>query len=166
MKPGFFLIMGVSGCGKTTIGKALAEKMGWDFYDADDYHPPANISKMASGTPLDDSDRVLWLASLHDLINACLIYGHPAVLACSALKERYRQTLLKGNAGVQIVYLKGSYDLIQSRMTLRTNHYMKPAMLHSQLDALEEPSNALSIDISLSVDDIVDMIMAITKLSA
>ena len=166
MKPSFFIIMGVSGCGKTTIGKALAKKLGWDFYDADDFHPPANIAKMASGVPLEDSDRVFWLDSLHDLIATCLKEGHPGVLACSALKERYRQTLLKGTVDVQIIYLKGSYDLIQSRMTVRTDHYMKPAMLQSQLDTLEEPSDALSIDISLPVDDIVNMIMATTGFSA
>ena len=166
MKPSFFIIVGVSGCGKTTIGKALAKKLGWDFYDADDFHPPANIAKMASGVPLEDSDRAFWLDSLHDLIATCLKEGHPGVLACSALKERYRQTLLKGTVDVHIIYLKGSYELIQSRMTVRTDHYMKPAMLQSQLDTLEEPSDALSIDISLPVDDIVNMIMATIGFSA
>jgi gluconokinase len=160
MKPRFFLIMGVSGCGKTTIGKALADRLGWDFYDADDFHTLANIDKMARGIPLNDSDRVPWLASLHDLITARLKVSQPGVLACSALKESYRHTLLAGNEDVQIVYLKGSYDLIQSRMTARTDHYMKPALLQSQLDTLEAPANALSIDITLSIDDIVEMIVA------
>ena len=155
----FIIVMGVAGCGKTTIGKALASHWGWDFYDADDFHPPENVAKMASGIPLDDSDRAPWLASLHDLIAACLKQNRPGVLACSALKERYRRQLLEGNEDVQLVYLKGSYDLIWSRMHKRTDHYMKPQMLRSQFEALEEPTNALAVDISLSVDDILQNIL-------
>jgi len=160
MKVRFFIVMGVSGCGKTSVGETLARRLGWDFYDADDFHPPQNVSKMASGTPLDDSDRAPWLAALHDLISSCLTRNRPGVLACSALKERYRQQLLDGNEGVQIVYLKGSYDLIWSRMKKRTDHYMKPHMLQSQFDTLEEPTNALTVDISESVDEIVNKIIS------
>lgn len=105
---------------------------------------------MANGIPLDDSDRAPWLGSLHELISSSLKADHPAVLACSALKERYRQQLLDGHADVQLVYLKGSYDLIWSRMEMRTDHYMKPSMLKSQFDALEEPTDALMVDISVS----------------
>jgi gluconokinase len=159
VKTRFFIVMGVSGCGKTSVGKALAGHLGWDFYDADDFHPPENISKMAKGIPLDDSDRAPWLAALHDLISSSLKTNRPGVLACSALKGRYRQQLLDGNDGVQIVYLKGSYDLIWSRMEKRTGHYMKPDMLKSQFDALEEPTNALWVDMSMSVDDIVQEIL-------
>ncbi len=155
MKVRFFIVMGVSGCGKSSVGKALAERLGWDFYDADDFHPPENVAKMANGIPLDDSDRAPWLASLHDLISSSLEANKPGVLACSALKERYRQTLLDGNSDVQIVYLKGSYDLIWSRMEKRKDHYMKPHMLKSQFDALEEPTNALVIDVTLTINDIV-----------
>src|SRR5574338_290950 len=106
MKPVFYLVMGVSGSGKTSVGRALAAALGWDFYDADDFHPPENIAKMAGGNPLNDSDRTPWLSSLHDLISSCLKTNRPGVLACSSLKEHYRQHLLSGNAGVQIVYLK------------------------------------------------------------
>jgi gluconokinase len=159
MEINFFIVMGVSGCGKTSIGKALADQIGWDFYDADDFHPPANIAKMASGIPLNDADRAPWLAALHDLIETCLKEKRPGVLACSALKERYRQTLLSGNPGVQIVYLKGSYDLIWSRMQARAGHYMKPEMLQSQFATLEEPANALVVDIDLTVDEIVNNIV-------
>jgi len=159
MKIRFFIVMGVSGSGKTRVGKSLADRLGWDFYDADDYHPPENVAKMASGIPLDDSDRASWLVALHDLIASSLKGDRPGVLACSALKERYRQQLMDGNEGVQIIYLKGSYDLIWSRMQKRTDHYMKPHMLKSQFDALEEPATALTIDISLSVDDIVTTIL-------
>jgi gluconokinase len=159
MKTHFFIVMGVSGCGKTSVGKSLARFLGWDFYDADDFHPPANVAKMANGIPLDDSDRAPWLAALHDLISSSLEADQPGVLACSALKERYRQQLMNGNEGVQLIYLKGSYDLIWSRMEKRTDHYMKPHMLKSQFEALEEPMNALTMDVSMSVDDIVQEIM-------
>ena len=159
MKPRFFIVMGVSGSGKSSVGKALAERLGWDFYDADDFHPPENVVKMANGSALNDSDRAPWLAALHELISSSLKADKPGVLACSALKERYRQQLVEGNEGVQIVYLKGSYDLIWSRMEKRTDHYMKPHMLKSQFEALEEPTNALVIDISRSVAEIVREIL-------
>ena len=154
MKTGFIIVMGVSGCGKSSVGKLLAEKLGWDFYDADDFHPPVNVKKMADGIPLDDSDRAPWLASLHELISSSLKQNQPGVLACSALKERYRQQLMEGNENIQLVYLKGSYELIWSRMSTRREHYMQPEMLQSQFDALEEPVNALTMDISGPVDDI------------
>lgn len=155
MNTRFIIVMGVSGSGKTSIGSLLAEHLGWDFYDADDFHPSENIAKMANGIPLDDADRLPWLAALHDLIASSLKAGRPGVLACSALKERYRQQLLVGNEDVQLIYLKGSYDLIWSRMKKRTDHYMKPHMLKSQFEALEEPVAALTTDISSSIDDIV-----------
>jgi len=164
MKTHFFIVMGVSGCGKSSICKALAENLGWDFHDADDFHPPANVAKMASGIPLDDSDRAPWLDSLHDLISSSLTQNRPGVLACSALKERYRQQLMKGNDGVQLVYLKGSYDLIWSRMIARKDHWMKPHMLQSQFTTLEEPANALTVDISLSIDEIVQDILEYAKI--
>ena len=159
----FLIVMGVSGSGKTSIGKSLAKYLGWDFYDADDFHPPENVTKMANGIPLDDSDRAPWLASLHDLISSSLIQNRPGVLACSALKERYRERLLEGNQGVQLVYLKGSYDLIWSRMIVRTDHYMKPHMLQSQFDALEEPTNALTVEISAPVNEIIQEILQVIE---
>ena len=156
----FIIVMGVAGCGKTTVGKALARDLGWNFYDADDFHPPENIAKMANGIPLNNSDRAPWLAALHDLISSSLKANHPGVLACSALKQSYRQRLLEGNEGVQIVYLKGSYDLIWSRMSMRKEHYMKPDLLQSQFEALEEPTKALTIDISMSIEDIVQEVVS------
>ena len=155
--------MGVSGCGKTTIGNALATNLGWDFYDADDLHPPENITKMRSGIPLDDDDRAPWLVSLHALISTCLMENKHGVLACSALKERYRQMLLAGNQGLQIVYLKGDYDLILARMIDRSGHYMKPEMLKSQFDVLDEPTNCLVVDASLAVAEIVENILECSK---
>jgi gluconokinase len=159
MKTRFVIVMGVAGSGKTTVGELLAKRLGWNFYDADAFHPAENIAKMANGTPLDDTDRAPWLTALRALISASLQENRPAVLACSALKESYRRHLLEGNEGVQIVYLKGSYDLIWSRISLREGHYMKPEMLRSQFEALEEPTNALSIDVSMPVNDLVGEIL-------
>ena len=155
----FFIVMGVSGSGKTRVGKSLAKHLGWDFYDADDFHPPENVAKMAKTIPLTDSDRAPWLAALHELISSSLARNRPGVLACSALKERYRQKLLEGNDGVGLIYLKGSYDLIWSRMSARKDHYMKPHMLQSQFETLEEPVNALTVDITSSVDEILKVIL-------
>jgi len=163
MKSRFFIVMGVSGCGKSSVGQALAQYLGWDFYDADNFHPPENLAKMTNGIPLTDSDRIPWLASLRELISSSLKADSPGVLACSALKERYRQQLMDGNKGVQIVYLKGSYDLIWSRMERRADHYMKPHMLKSQFESLEEPTNALTIDISMPLDEIVQEILRHTQ---
>ncbi len=160
MQPTGFLIMGVSGSGKTTVGKALAQKLGWDFFDADDFHPTENIAKMINGMPLSDSDRTPWLASLHNLLSSTLKSNHHPILACSALKEKYRAQLLDGVDGFEIIYLKGSYDLIWSRMSTRQGHYMRPEMLQSQFAALEEPQNALVLDISASLENLIDKIVA------
>lgn len=159
MKTRFVVVMGVAGSGKTTVGEQLAQRLGWNFYDADTFHPAENIAKMANGTPLNDTDRVPWLAALSVLISTSLEQDRPAVLACSALKESYRQQLLAGNEGVQFVYLKGSYDLIWSRISRRKDHYMKPQMLQSQFEALEEPVDAWTFDVSLPVDEIVQGIV-------
>ncbi len=159
MKTGFIIVMGVAGSGKTTVGEALAQRLGWNFYDADAFHPAENIAKMANGTPLNDADRAPWLAALHALISTSLKENRPAVLACSALKQSYREQLLAGNEGVQFVYLKGSYDLIWSRISGRTSHYMKPEMLQSQFEALEEPRGAWTLDVSLTVDELIQGIV-------
>ena len=155
-----FLIMGVSGSGKTTIGKALAQKLGWDFFDADDFHPAENIAKMTAGIPLNDSDRAPWLASLHHLLSSTLKSNRHPILACSALKHKYRVQLLDGLSGLEMIYLKGTSDLIWSRMSAREGHYMKPEMLQSQLAALEEPTDAFAVDISISLNDMIDKILA------
>lgn len=159
MKTCFFLVIGVSGSGKSSVGSALAAQLGWSFYDADDFHPSENLIKMKSGVPLNDLDRAPWLASLHELISFSLRTGQPGVLACSALKESYRQRLLEGSNSVQVIYLKGDYSLIWSRMSARSDHFMKPQMLQSQFETLEEPANALVMDVSLPVDVIVRKIL-------
>ena len=150
--------MGVSGSGKTTTGQALARRLGWDFFDADDFHPPENITKMTAGIPLSDSDRAPWLASLHNQLLSTLKAGRHPVLACSALKSKYRAQLLEGIDGIAVIFLKGSYDLIWSRMSARERHYMKPEMLQSQFDALEEPKDAIVLDVKMSVMDMIDTI--------
>jgi carbohydrate kinase, thermoresistant glucokinase family len=153
------MVMGVAGSGKTTVGELLARQLGWRFYDADAFHPPENIEKMANGIPLNDLDRAPWLNALHSLISTSLRENRPAVLACSALKESYRQRLFEDNDGVQVVYLKGSYDLLWSRLSHRKDHYMKPQMLQSQFESLEEPENALTVDVSMPVNALVNEIL-------
>ena len=151
--------MGVSGSGKTTLGEALAQKLGWDFFDADDFHPPENIAKMRDGIPLDDSDRAPWLDSLRNQLLSTLEAGHHPVLACSALKQQYRAHLLEGMDGISIIYLKGNYELIFARMSNRKGHYMKPEMLQSQFDALEEPKAAVVLNAGMSLEEMIDTIM-------
>jgi gluconokinase len=158
MGPTGFLIMGVSGSGKTTLGKALAQKPGWEFFDADDFHPRENIAKMTAGMPLSDPDRASWLAALHHQLLSTLSADRHPVLACSALKETYRAKLLQGMDGITVIYLKGSYDLILSRMSTREDHYMKPGMLQSQFDALEEPKDAMVLDIKMPLKDMIDTV--------
>jgi len=159
-QPTGFLIMGVSGSGKTTLGQALAQKLGWDFFDADDFHPAANIAKMASGIPLSDSDRAPWLAALHDQLSSTLKSNRHPILACSALKQKYRVQLLDNINGIEIIYLKGNYDLIWSRMSTREGHYMRSEMLRSQFAALEDPENVFALDVSMTVEDMIDKIFA------
>ena len=153
--PFVVLVMGVAGTGKSTIGEALAATFGWDFRDADSFHPQANIAKMAAGHPLDDTDRAPWLAAIRDHINSTLARGENAVVTCSALKERYREALGGNSPGIKWVYLHGTPELIHSRLAGRKGHFMKPAMLDSQLAALEPPHSALAIDIEESPEAIV-----------
>jgi gluconokinase len=146
--------MGVSGSGKTTVGRLLAERLAWDFADADAYHPPENIAKMAAGQPLDDEDRLPWLRRLRELIVERQAAGRPLVLACSALKREYRRVLAPVEARVTFVYLRGSRDLLRRRLEERSGHYMKPGMLDSQFQALEEPEEALVLDVKLPPEEL------------
>jgi gluconokinase len=135
--------MGVSGSGKTTVGKPLAERLGYPFLDADEFHPPANVVKMAAGTPLTDADRWPWLA----LLNGKLKEQKNAVLACSALKQSYRDALAKGLTDCRFVHLRGSIELIRARLRERQHRYMPASLLESQFAALEPPQDAIEIDI-------------------
>lgn len=149
------VLMGVSGSGKTTVGRLLAQQLGWKYYEADDYHPDANVEKMRGGIPLDDGDRRPWLEALRDVIRGCLARDESAVLACSALKESYREFLLIDER-VVLVYLKGDYETIRRRLARRRGHYMNPNLLDSQFDTLEEPAAAAAhVAVSSSPDEIV-----------
>lgn len=154
------LILGVSGSGKTTIGQQLAATLHWQFQDADDFHPAANIEKMRHGIPLTDGDRAPWLLALQQAITLWLQTNTNTVLACSALKARYRQQLIQSSMQVKQVYLKGSFALIQQRLQQRQGHYMRADLLQSQFDTLEEPEDALWIDIDQSSAAIVAQIRA------
>lgn len=149
--------MGVAGSGKTTVGRHLAEALGWQFYDADDFHPPANVEKMSRGIPLNDAERIPWLETLRELVRECLERGDSAVLACSALKASYREYLLTSER-VKLVYLKGDHALIEERLKSRQGHFMKPEMLNSQFATLEEPDEISHHDISLPPKDVVNAI--------
>lgn len=142
------LVMGVSGSGKTTVGQLLAKSLGWEFCDADALHPVANIKKMSCGIPLDDVDRKPWLGRLQQAIAQWLQEDKNMVLACSALKVAYRQILLQDKERIKLIYLKGDFKIIQERLKKRPDHYMSPELLQSQLDTLEEPSEAIYIDVS------------------
>jgi carbohydrate kinase (thermoresistant glucokinase family) len=152
------LLMGVSGSGKTTVGKKLAVALGWEFADADDVHPPENIAKMSAGLPLNDADRAPWLAVIRAFIDRTIARGESAVVTCSALKEKYRATLIGDPAHVKLVHLTGSPELLLQRMAQRHGHFMKPEMLQSQLADLEPPQNALTIDVTPPPDEIVAQI--------
>jgi carbohydrate kinase (thermoresistant glucokinase family) len=142
------VLIGPMGCGKTTIGEILAKRLAWDFYDADDYHPAANKKKMSEGIPLNDSDRVPWLERLHEIILDHVSNGSDMILACSALKQSYREILGIDQVEVHSVFLKGSFELLKSRVADRTHEYMSQGLLESQLATLEEPATGLIVDIS------------------
>jgi len=147
--------MGVSGSGKSTIGAALARRLGWEFLDADEYHPPENVAKMSAGTPLEDADRWPWLERL----NQELRRRADVVLACSALKESYRQALC-GDLGCRIVHLRGSFQLLSARMRERKHRYMPASLLESQFAALEPPAGAIDIDVARPAHECVAAILA------
>jgi gluconokinase len=137
------ILMGVVGSGKTTVGKLLAQQLGWQFADADEFHPPANIAKIHGGIPLDDCDRAPWLLALHEAIQQWNRAHENVVLACSALKQSYRNELRAGP--VQFVYLKGSHDLIASRLRSRQGHFASASILASQFADIEEPDDAITV---------------------
>lgn len=151
------VLIGVSGAGKTTVGQLLSRQLGWEFADADDYHSAANIQKMTNGIPLTDAERAPWLETLRGLIAGWIAEGKNAVLACSALKREYREILRTGPE-VKFVYLKGSPELLHQRLHARVGHFMTEKMLESQLATLEEPHDAIVVDVDRSPQEIVAQI--------
>ena len=151
------IVMGVVGAGKTTVGQLLAQELGWQFADADDFHPLANIEKIRRGIPLTDDDRSPWLDRLREFLLDCVTRQCNLVLACSALKRSYRQELQVG-AAVQFVYLKGNADLIAERLRARHGHFADTQILASQFSDLEEPADATTLDISQTPQEIVSEI--------
>lgn len=157
-----FFVMGVSGCGKSTIGKLLAETLHYPFFDGDDYHAEANVEKMAAGHPLTDEDRMGWLATLNQLAKKHRKTG--AVITCSALKESYRALLAQQlSEQVYFVYLSGSFELIMGRLQQRKGHFMPPTLLKSQFEALEPPLGAIKVSIDNPPEKVVSEIMAMVS---
>lgn len=156
------IVFGVSGAGKTTIAKLLAQEVGWRFYEADDFHSQANINKMQRGIPLTDQDRSPWLESLRQLIERSLEVGENAVLACSALKRAYRERL-RASDEVKFVFLRGDSALIEKQLRLRRGHFMNPELLRSQFADLEEPKpngDAITIELGRTPQELVEEIKA------
>ena len=151
------VLMGVTGSGKSTVGKLLASQLGWKFFEGDDFHSPTNIEKMRRGEPLDDADRGPWLEAIREVIRAAIDRGENAVIACSALKQSYRK-LLQIREEVTFVYLKASIALIQDRLNNRVGHFMNPDLVQSQFDTLEAPEDALQIDAGSTPAEIVQLI--------
>ena len=139
--------MGVAGAGKTTVGRSLAEELGWRFEDADDLHPEGNVEKMAAGVPLTEDDREPWLQALQDLVRSLEDRREPAIVACSALTRSFRRRLRDASPNVRYVYLRAERALLEERLHDRRGHYMKAEMLESQLRTLEEPSDAIVIEV-------------------
>ena len=140
------VVMGVSGCGKSTVGEALAQSLRWPFLDADAFHPPANVEKMAAGRPLTDDDRWPWLDRVAGELMRILAQGEHAVLACSALKQAYRDRLARAG-DVRFIHLRGDHDTVAARLATRRHRYMPASLLASQFATLEPPSDALEVDI-------------------
>lgn len=150
------VVMGVSGSGKSTIGRALALRLNARFIEGDDFHPPANIAKMSQGTPLTDEDRWPWLEALRQELSVAARRGEAVVLSCSALRQVYRDRLGLGLPGLRWIYLKGDRDALLRNFAKRDDHFMKANMLDSQLRTLEEPVNAIVLPCEGPVDELVD----------
>lgn len=163
MTSGIFVVMGVSGCGKSTVGAQLAAALGLEFLEGDTLHSAANVARMANGVPLTDTDRQGWLQTLADHIRAARLAGRGLVLSCSALKRAYRDILRQGASELHLVHLQGSYEVLAARMTTRTGHYMPLSLLESQLATLETPDaqeNAQTFDVRSDPEQIVATVIA------
>jgi gluconokinase len=155
-----YLIMGVMGSGKSTVGKLLALRLNCILYEADDYHSKESVKKMEAGIPLSDRDRKPWIFAVRSVIDMALAEGDNAVITCSALKEKYRKTLISGRKEIKLVYLKATKKYIYDRIRRRIGHHINPSLLPGQFDDLEEPQNALTVQAQLPTERIVDIIVA------
>lgn len=153
------VVMGVSGSGKSAVGAPLAARLNWRFADGDDFHPMANVRKMAAGIPLDDQDRLPWLKTLNSMLRDASAANQPVVLACSALRQSYRNVIADGLPELRFVHLAGSIDLIAQRLNSRVHRYMPPSLLVSQFTTLEPPFDALTLDVGASVKVLVQAII-------
>jgi carbohydrate kinase (thermoresistant glucokinase family) len=153
------ILIGPMGSGKTRIGELRSQKLGWRFIEGDAFHPPQNVAKMKAGVPLDDADRLPWLAALRKEVEACLAGGAHAVVACSALKQAYREALGVDQATVRSVYLRGSRAVLRQRLSGRDHAYMPDGLLNSQLETMEEPTEGITVDIAATPEAIVEGIV-------
>jgi carbohydrate kinase (thermoresistant glucokinase family) len=168
-RPRIAVLMGVAGSGKTTVGRALAHRLGWRFQEGDALHPPENVVKMRVGHPLDDEDRAPWLATVAARIDEWRRQGQAGVITCSALKRQYRDVIIGRRTGVQLIYLAGSRELLAERLAARRGHFMPASLLDSQLAALEPPTpdeHVLTVSVDAPVDAIVEQIAAALQLPA
>jgi gluconokinase len=154
-KPVILILMGPAGAGKSTVGSALADALGWPFVEADAYHSAASVDKMRRGEPLNDADRAGWLRALHDVITDAASSGRNLVLACSALARRHREALVGGASGVAFVYLRTPPPVLRARLAARANHFADERLLPGQLATLEEPEDALTVDATRPPDEVV-----------
>ncbi|HZO82371.1 MAG TPA: gluconokinase, GntK/IdnK-type [Candidatus Binataceae bacterium] len=152
------ILTGVAGAGKTTVGRILAARLGWEFHDADDLHPACNKEKMRAGVALTDEDRRPWLRAVHSLVKRCLAEGRNAIVACSALKRAYRNEIVADPRRVRLVFLKVSREQLAERLARRTGHFFDPHLLASQFTILEEPADALTVDATAAPERVADAI--------
>ena len=167
--PVVLVLMGVSGSGKTTVARIIAERLRWPFEEGDALHPPANVAKMAAGHPLTDEDRAPWLAKVADWVDARLDAGESGVITCSALKRKYRELIDRRGERVEFVYLHGSRELIATRLATRQGHFMPSSLLDSQFATLEEPGSdepVIRVEIEGSPEAIADAVLAALGLAA
>lgn len=157
------VLWGVSGCGKTTIGRFLAAQLACEFFDADDFHPPSNIEKMRKGVPLSDEDRWPWLDRIADILRATVVADRRAVLACSALRRAYRERIKVDDTQIRFIHLKGDFELIAARLASREHAFMNPKLLQSQFDTLETCAGDVSVDIAAEPDSVCQAISALLE---